>query len=87
MKLGLRQGSRAHEMDAAILKSLKSAKARPSSGPGVLVGFLNEEGEIYRLAALDGPAQERVLRKKLDELQAPAEGNGKPVLAVLGTFP
>jgi hypothetical protein len=86
MKLGLRQGCSPHPMDAAITKALYSAKLRPSLGPGMLVGFLNEEGAVYRLATLDGPAQERDLRKRLDELQLPPTAPGKPVLAVLGTM-
>jgi hypothetical protein len=50
----------------------------------LLVAFRNEQGQLYRYASLDGPAQETELRRRLDALQLAATAAGEPVLAVLG---
>lgn len=84
MRLGLVGKQPRHAQDERILKALYSAKGRDCPGPPVLVTFRNEQGQLYRYASLDGPAQETELRRRLDALQLTATAAGEPVLAVLG---
>jgi hypothetical protein len=84
MRLGLVGKQPRHGQDERILKALYSAKGRDCPGPKLLIAFRNEQGQLYRFASLDGPAQELELRRRLAALDLLQTAAGEPVLTVLG---
>lgn len=86
MRLGLVGGQRAHSRDLAILKAVYAAKTRTCIGPPMLVAFRNDDGQLYRFAALDGPGQELDLRRRLEALGIRSSADGQDVLTVLGSM-
>lgn len=84
MRLGLVGKQPRHAQDERILKALYSAKGRDCPGPKLLIAFRNEQGQLYRYAALDGPAQELELRRRLQALDLLQTAAGDPVMTILG---
>lgn len=60
----------------------------PASGEAVLIALRNDDGDVYRYAVLEGPAQVRYLRQRLVQLRLMTDVTDPAgVLAVLGPQP